>query len=324
MRDIFDRFCIQKLTQRLKSPDKRREILEIFAIPPRAFEWFSFMEIISIVFGGLLFATGVIFFIAANWDSLGKFFKFFMVEALILTSLAIWQLSKNELLRKISLMVAFILLGGLLALIGQVYQSGADSWELFFYWAVLGVFWVVAGRFEPLWVLWITITNLALFLYLNSSFRVIFIPADSILTLGLWNLLLLIAFEWARRLELCSPRFLLRILASAVVILLTIQTVISIFDKNSSYFLFFPIWFGGMAFYFWERDSYILSSLAFGFDVVILSIVAKILFTIRGVDPIFAFFVMSVASISVAMFTINFIKTINRDRILKGDDDVLL
>jgi len=45
-------------------------------------------------------------------------------------------------------MVSTILVGVLLALVGQTYQTGADTWQLFFYWAILGFFNVYL-RFIP-------------------------------------------------------------------------------------------------------------------------------------------------------------------------------
>ena len=43
-----------------------------------------------------------------------------------------------------------LLTGALLALSGQVYQTGADTFELFAWWAVLILPWVLVSRFSPL------------------------------------------------------------------------------------------------------------------------------------------------------------------------------
>ena len=55
-----------------------------------------------------------------------------------------------------------VLVGALLAVYGQVYQTGADAWQLFAGWAALIAGWAVAGRFVPLWMLVAVLTNVAL------------------------------------------------------------------------------------------------------------------------------------------------------------------
>jgi uncharacterized membrane protein len=55
--------------------------------------------------------------------------------------------------------------GSLLALFGQVYQTGADTWQLFFGWAVLITPWVIIARFPALWLLWLGLVNTGLILY---------------------------------------------------------------------------------------------------------------------------------------------------------------
>ena len=51
---------------------------------------------------------------------------------------------------------------------GQVYQTGADSYELFRGWALLIVFWVVASRALVHWMLLLLVTDLAIALYWNQ------------------------------------------------------------------------------------------------------------------------------------------------------------
>jgi uncharacterized membrane protein len=53
----------------------------------------------------------------------------------------------------------------LLAVYGQAYQTGADSWELFGAWALLALPFALAARFPALWALWLAIVNAALLLW---------------------------------------------------------------------------------------------------------------------------------------------------------------
>jgi hypothetical protein len=59
--------------------------------------------------------------------------------------------------------------GVFLAVFGQVYQTGADRWDLFAQWSALIFGWVLLARFTPLWGVWLVVTNLALGLYLVQT-----------------------------------------------------------------------------------------------------------------------------------------------------------
>ncbi|MET0346849.1 MAG: DUF2157 domain-containing protein [Casimicrobiaceae bacterium] len=60
-------------------------------------------------------------------------------------ALAVWR-GLDTLPGKAALVVAALLVGALLALVGQVYQTGADRFELFAAWAVAIVAWVLVAR----------------------------------------------------------------------------------------------------------------------------------------------------------------------------------
>jgi uncharacterized membrane protein len=52
-----------------------------------------------------------------------------------------------------------------LAVVGQIYQSGADPWQLFAAWGLLITPWCLVVPFAGLWALWLTIIDAALFRY---------------------------------------------------------------------------------------------------------------------------------------------------------------
>src|SRR5690606_26743262 len=74
-----------------------------------------------------------------------------------------------QLIRQLLLLIASIITGSLLALFGQIYQTGADTWQLFFAWAILITPWVVIARFPALWLLWLGLINALLLLYLDVA-----------------------------------------------------------------------------------------------------------------------------------------------------------
>ncbi len=116
--------------------------------------------------GLLSLAAGVVFFIAANWELFAIFGRFALLEVLLAgcVGLALWQPPPQP-LGRFALLGAFILTGALLALFGQTYQTGADIYELFLTWALLGLLFAVAAHWSVVWAAWLLVLNLALALY---------------------------------------------------------------------------------------------------------------------------------------------------------------
>src|SRR5690349_22347881 len=144
-------------------------------VTPGPRDWRDFLDRLLLWTGAAALAAGVVFFIAYNWDALGKFARFGALQVLIVAAvLAYWKLGIDRAAGKAALLVACILVGALLALFGQTYQTGADTWELFAAWAALIAPWVLIGRFAALWIVWLVIANIALslnFIVFGSFFR---------------------------------------------------------------------------------------------------------------------------------------------------------
>ena len=121
---------------------------------PTKRDWLAFFDKALLIIGVVALALALVFFIAYNWLYLGKAGKFALVEgALVLTIAAFAFLAyrrKFKLVQQLLLFIASIITGSLLALFGQVYQTGADTWQLFASWALLIVPWVVIARMPAL------------------------------------------------------------------------------------------------------------------------------------------------------------------------------
>lgn len=135
--------------------------------------------------GVLSLAAGVVFFVAANWQDFHIVGRFALVQAVLVTcvGLAIWGPAPAP-IGRYSTLLAFIASGALLALFGQTYQTGADVYELFLTWAVLGVPLALAGQWSVTWAAWLLVLNTALALFCMNR------PAGGWLWLafGRWNL----------------------------------------------------------------------------------------------------------------------------------------
>lgn len=132
--------------------------------------WQKFLKIFFLTLGTGFFVAGVIFFFAYNWDKLNKFIKIGIVEALvILPILAAVLFRMTPMLRKTLITASAVFVGVLFAVFGQVYQTGADSFDLFFNWTLCVTIWAIAAGFAPLWLIWIVLVNVSWGLY-NSRY----------------------------------------------------------------------------------------------------------------------------------------------------------
>lgn len=143
------------------------------AVYPSKRSWLFFFDKALLIIGIVALVLSLVFFVAFNWQHMGKMGKFALVEAGLVVSMVLYvALSfrrRLRLIRQLLLLIASVITGSLLALFGQVYQTGVDTWQLFFGWAVLITPWVVIARFPALWLLWLGLINTCLMLYLDVA-----------------------------------------------------------------------------------------------------------------------------------------------------------
>jgi uncharacterized membrane protein len=149
-----------------------QDVLESIAlaeISPSENQWQNFISTMLVWFGSIALAFSVIFFIAANWQEFGRLSKFALVELAILVSMFCYvKFKHNDIIRQSSLVISMLFVGGLMALFGQTYQTGADPWQLFFNWALLTIPWVLISRFSVMWLIWLGLLNLSLSLFYQT------------------------------------------------------------------------------------------------------------------------------------------------------------
>ncbi|MEL4179102.1 DUF2157 domain-containing protein [Roseateles sp. PN1] len=119
------------------------------------------------VLAAALAAFGLLMWLAANWDDLGRFGRFALLQGLVLLlALAAWLLPR---LRAALGLALFLVLGGLFAYFGQTYQTGADPWQLFALWAALGLPLGLALRSDVLWAPWVLVLMAAIALWWQAE-----------------------------------------------------------------------------------------------------------------------------------------------------------
>lgn len=143
-----------------------------------AVRWDEFLRKTALALGSVLLASAAVCWVAANWPHASAFQKLtgiqLLLAALIVTS---WRLvyvqrplrDHNASLAAHIVGLAAVVAGALLALVGQIYQTGADSWQLFILWLLLIVPWVLAMHTVFLGLLGVLLLNAGAGLYLNPE-----------------------------------------------------------------------------------------------------------------------------------------------------------
>jgi len=256
-----------------------RAALAAAGVLPAARDWRVFLDHLLLWSGAVALAASVIFFVAHNWSDLGKLVKFGLVALLVaLAVIGYWRLGTDRLAGKAALLVAAILLGALLALFGQTYQTGADTWELFATWAALIVPWVLIGRFAGMWILWIAIVNVAITLYFvvfPGLFGFVFNIEQQYWTLFVFNTAALVVWELAgRRITWLAERWAPRLLALAsgtAISLLAIESIVDFRETSMAVWVVYPVWLACVYFAYrrWTSDLFILAGACLSVIVVV-------------------------------------------------------
>jgi len=143
----------------------RRYLSALDAVRDEAF-WLRWGRHALLALGVGQFLAGVVFFFAYNWNDLSDIAKFAIVEsALVIAAAGAWLVGLDRAFGQVLLIAASVLTGVLLAVIGQVYQTGADAFELVAAWALLILPWAFVSRSAVHWLLWLAVAETALALY---------------------------------------------------------------------------------------------------------------------------------------------------------------
>ena len=181
----------------LSAPAVARGVELAVATPPRS-AWRDFLATALALLGAALVLAGVVCFVAFNWTRIGRYGKFALIELAIVAAVLIAWRKLPALTGQLALCAAAVLVGPLLAIYGQTFQTGADPYGLFLAWAALIVPWAVLGRFAATWVLAILLLDTSLVLFYaqvwtpRGTSHALLIP----LSIGVLHVVALLAWEW--------------------------------------------------------------------------------------------------------------------------------
>ncbi|GGX43832.1 DUF2157 domain-containing protein [Saccharospirillum salsuginis] len=279
---------IDLIKQDALAPKDIQKALTSSGLYPGGADWYRFLDRLLLWMASLALAASVVFFVAYNWDAWGRFARFGIVEVAILLAVAAYvRWEHHRIAAQAALLAATLSLGALLALVGQVYQTGADPWQLFFAWAVLMLPWALLGRAVILWVVWVALLNLSGVLYFQSFglFGLMFESAWSmywllflfnVLVLGVWEAAALrwtwLAVDWARR--------LVAVAAGTAITWLTLLAVFNDRHPEAMPLLAYGLWLAGLyvAYRRWRLDLFMLAGGCLSATLVVTALLARYVF----------------------------------------------
>lgn len=246
-------------------------------------QWQQFLSIFLLASGVAFTVAGIIFFFAYNWEGLPKFAKMGLVEIVLITtvSLVIFT-SWSKLVKQIILTGATFLIGALFAVYGQIYQTGADAYDLFLGWTLFTLLWAIAIRFAPLWLIFIGLLCTTVWLYARQI-----VPSNEWHVAILSNLvtwLCAITTFIAERMYLKgklsqSNHWFISTMGIATLLHTSVLLIFAIIDNQKSIFiplvtavLLFTagIWFGWR-----QKRLFYISTLPFAVLVILISLIIR-------------------------------------------------
>lgn len=289
-------------------------------IAPNGERWRSAIDQCLLILAGVALALAGMFFIAYNWADLGRFAKFGGVQGFMVLAIAAYcKFDNDSTAGKVALLAATIGLGVLLALTGQTYQTGADPWQLFFYWALLMVPWAVVARFPALWIVWAVLMNVSIFLYYQPVRGDLWflwnLESAAMWPIFVFNVGTLAAWEYlAKTRQWLLQPWAIRTLATGAGICITALVLFDIFDGQGNgdlTRLTWLVWMGAM-YYFYRKRTTDLFMLA-GSSVSGITVTTSFIAYSMSVDSINAFLYLALLVVGMGAGSAVWLKSVNKE-----------
>jgi uncharacterized membrane protein len=319
-------------TQNALSAQQVPEALRLAGIPPSRREWCLWIDRLLLWLGVAALLAGLIFFVAANWSGMGRFAKFALAEIVIAASLVTYAMGARLRHGAAALLAASLAVGALLALIGQTYQTGADTFELFLVWALLIAPWTLLARLPALWVLWLAILHVAFYFYtrtFQSLWGFSLHNEHSLVVVAGFDFSALLAWEFfsSRGREWMSGRWTPRLLALAGGVVVSALAVIAILDgrERAFYFLLYGMALAGLyaGYRHAAPDLFMLAGMALSAIVVATTGLARVVLD-HGVnmEALLLLAMFSMLATAAAAWWLRQVAQAHRERLPQiGDDD---
>lgn len=271
------------------------------------------------VLAAALAGLGVILWLAANWDDLGRTGRFVLLQGAVVATCAGAALHARA--RPAFGLLAFVCIGGLFAYFGQTYQTGADPWQLFALWALLGLPLCLAARSDVLWAPWALVVSVGISLWIqaHTGHRWRVEPQDvSAYAVGWCAAALLVA-----ALGPAAARFTgagvwsLRTAGTCAVLLVTIAALLGLFHQRvAPHYPIALVLLAACAAALATRrgfDVFLLSAVALALDALLVGGAGRLLFERNGVhDEAGRFLLLGLMAAGLLAATVSLVMRVAR------------
>lgn len=247
--------------------------------------WAVWISQLLLFLGTTLLLVGILFFFAFNWSIIPKWAKLGSIElGIVLCLVLAFRKGLEKLSAKVLLLAASVLIGIFLATFGQIYQTGADAYQLFLGWFMFILPWTIISKFNGLWLLWLILVNTFVILYWEqNALRYVYNPIDIFLWLALLNgaFLCIKEYFYARGVEWLSAKWMRWLLIFSIFSLLFVMINVFIWkgmERTNSFGLLVSIIAHPLAYWYYLRkkpDIYSLSLIILSFCLILESIFAR-------------------------------------------------
>jgi uncharacterized membrane protein len=271
------------------------------------------------VLAAALAGLGLVMWVAANWDTLGRAGRFALLQAVVVVMCA-GALTRPAARAPLALM-AMVAIGGLFAYFGQTYQTGADPWQLFALWAVLALPLALAVRSDVLWAPWalVAMTAVSLWVHAHTGHRWRVAPDDLAAHLIGWGAALAVVAAlgpWLGRVT-GTGIWSRRTSVTLAAILITLTALGGLFHTPVAphYLLGLVVLAGAAGVLCLRRmfDVFALSAVALGLDTLLVVGLGRALFDFgSGGDPIGRLFMIGIVAAGLLAGSVTLVMRIAR------------
>jgi len=303
----------------------RKEAIKLLN-PPKIM-WQTWADRMLLLFSAALILAGIIFFFAFNWAIMPAYLKLGLIQSVMIASVVASLIKGlDNLVGKVFLLAASIFVGVLLAVYGQIYQTGADAYQLFVGWALLITLWVIVAKFGGLWLIYLLLLNIAIALFFNQT------ATDKehqlVSTLGFLNIFALTAREYGayKKLKWISALWLRWFILAGTLFFLTSFTAALIIKipQETTYWTAIPpillVILLVLTTYYsrhYSKDLFSLTMVALSICAIVLTFIGKAIFEISDdAIVVLGFGLIVLAVVSLATFVLRQVgKTMEKEAI---------
>ncbi len=133
-------------------------------------QWGLWISRLLLTIGAALMLSGVVYLFAFNWAKITPAMKLSSIQFGIIGCLiGAYFFSLQRITGQVLLLSGSVLVGVFMAVFGQIYQTGADAYQLFMMWSLFALGWTLVSNFAVQWIFWLVITNIFIVLWWEQS-----------------------------------------------------------------------------------------------------------------------------------------------------------